>query len=198
MLWGTVSSGVPGIQLLLVSTAGIAMSPEGSVKALRGVVWDWGDTLMRDIPGQVGPMVEWPRVEPMPGALLALRRLSVLPVQCVATNAVDSDGVEVAAALDRVGLRTYLTHFFTSSELGFSKPDPEFFREAARGLGLPPTALLAVGNDYMKDILPAKAAGMMTVLVSPDEEPAARQAADFRVPTLTHLAHLVDEWDVAL
>ena len=41
---------------------------------LRGVVWDWGDTLMRDIPGQKGPMVDWPHVEAMPGAQLGRDR----------------------------------------------------------------------------------------------------------------------------
>ena len=59
------------------------------MKSVQAVVWDWGDTLMRDIPGQVGPMVDWDYVEAMPGALLAVRSLSVFPIQCVATNAMD-------------------------------------------------------------------------------------------------------------
>jgi len=161
---------------------------------LQGVVWDWGDTLMRDIPGQVGAMVTWNHVEAMPGALQAVQALSALPVRCVATNAMESDGSQVAAALDRVGLRLFLSRFFTSSELGSSKPDPEFFAEVARRLGVPPPAILAVGNDYTKDIVPAKAVGMRTVLVSGGEDPGSQDAADVRIASLTHIPRLVKEW----
>ena len=164
------------------------------LKSVQAVVWDWGDTLMRDIPGQVGPMVNWDYVEAMPGALLAVRSLSVFPIQCVATNAMESDGNQVAAALERVGLRASLSHFFTSSELGLSKPEPGFFAEVARKLEVPPTAILAVGNDYKKDIVPAKAAGMRTVFVSGEEDPGSQDAADVRIPSLTHIPRLVREW----
>ena len=163
------------------------------MSGLRGVVWDWGDTLMRDIPGQEGPMVKWPRVEAMPGASSALGALSVFSVQCVATNAAESDGAAVAEALDRVGLRDHLTHFFTSSELGASKPDPEFFDAVSRELGIPSPHLLAVGNDLHKDIVPAKAVGMKTVLVSPKPQVGPPEAADLIVPSLSRLAELL-QW----
>ena len=158
---------------------------------IQGVVWDWGDTLMRDIPGHAGPMVGWPHVEAMPGAAAALRALSGLSVRCVATNATESDGGQVAEALDRVDLRTFLTHFLTSSELGVSKPDPRFFEEVSRVLGVPTGALLAVGNDYQKDIIPAKAVGMITILVSPAEEKIEFPAADLVVPSLHDLPDLL-------
>ncbi len=171
---------------------------------LKGVVWDWGDTLMRDIPGNTGPMVSWPYVEAMPGAAGALRALSRLPVQCVATNATDSDGERVAEALERVGLRRHLTHFLTSGELGVSKPDPVFFRRVAREVGISPRHLLSVGNDLRKDIVPAKAVGMVTVWVSSVGDASAGRpggegtgaekgaaAADLIVPNLFRLAQLV-------
>jgi putative hydrolase of the HAD superfamily len=173
---------------------------------LKGVVWDWGDTLMRDIPGNSGPMVSWPHVEAMPGAAQALGALSRLPVRCVATNATDSDGLRVAEALERVGLRRHLTHFFTSGELGVSKPDPAFFGCVAREVGISPRHLLSVGNDLRKDIVPAKAVGMVTVWVSAvgdagpgqpggegvgEEEGAVEAAADLIVPNLYRLAELV-------
>jgi FMN phosphatase YigB (HAD superfamily) len=173
---------------------------------LKGVVWDWGDTLMRDIPGNSGPMVSWPYVEAMPGAAQALRALSRLPVQCVASNATDSDGERVAEALERVRLRRHLTHFFTSGELGVGKPDPEFFRRVAQAVGIPPTQLLSVGNDLRKDIVPAKAVGMVTIWVSSagnvgqgqlgrggadGEETGPEAAADLIVPDLRRMAELV-------
>lgn len=139
------------------------------ISPLAGVIWDWGDTLMRDIPGMMGPMADWPRVEAMPGAAQALETLSKLGVQCVATNATESDGEAVARALARVGLGKHLSHFFTSREMGVKKPDPEFFAEVARRLGIPPDQLLVIGNDYLKDIRPAEALGMATIWIGTEE-----------------------------
>ncbi len=141
-------------------------------------------------------MASWPRVEAMPGARLAMEALSCCAVQCVATNAADSDAAMVAEALGRVGLRDGLTHFFTSRELGASKPDPAFFREASRRLGVPPSRLVAVGNDYGKDIVPAKGAGLVTVLVPLAETPVvanadSHRAADLIVANLMELAELL-------
>lgn len=159
-------------------------------RALRGVVWDWGDTLMRDIPGQPGPMASWPHVEAMPGAAAALEALSHLPARCVATNAADSDSAAVAEALGRVGLRSRLTHVFTSKELGVGKPDPGFFRAVAQRLGVPPEALLAVGNDLGKDVVPARAAGLATVWVAAVGAADPSGAADLVVPDLAELARI--------
>ena len=163
---------------------------------LNGVIWDWGDTLMRDIPGQKGPMVYWPQVEAMPGASDALGALSWVQVRCVASNATESSGTQIAEALARVGLRTFLTHFVTSSEMGVSKPDPRFFEEVSRRMGIPVGKLLAVGNDLSKDILPARAAGLATVYVSSGDEALPREggapegAAHFVVADLFQLAEL--------
>jgi putative hydrolase of the HAD superfamily len=127
----------------------------------------------------------------MPGARMALRALSSLSVQCVATNATESTGAQVAEALARAGLRDHLTHFFTSGEMGVGKPSPEFFKEVSVRLGLPPEALLAVGNDLAKDIVPAKGIGMKTVLVSAGLDSASAEAADLVVPNLIRLAEIV-------
>lgn len=37
------------------------------------VIFDGGDTVMRDMPHYSGPMIEWPCVEAMPGIEAALR-----------------------------------------------------------------------------------------------------------------------------
>ncbi len=162
---------------------------------IRGIVWDWGDTLMRDIPGQVGPMVEWPRVEAMPGASDALEALARYPIHCVASNATESDGEMIAEALERVGLRQHFSHFFTSSELGVSKPDPGFFEAVAREVGVPPRHLLSVGDNLGKDILPAKAAGMATILVSAaGGEETPESAADLVVLSLRQLETAFRSW----
>ncbi len=170
-------------------------------KEIRGVVWDWGDTLMRDIAGQAGPMVDWPHVETMPGAAEALEALSGIPTHCVASNATESGGAEIEEALERVGLGRYFDHFFASSEMGVSKPDPSFFQEVSRRLGIAPEYLLAVGNDLARDIEPAKAAGMITVWVSLGDGDgewmgkgvSAEGPADLVVDGLIDLASLAGE-----
>jgi len=164
-------------------------------RRLDGVVWDWGDTLMRDIRGQAGPMVAWDRVEAMPGAASALDALASIPVQCVATNATDSDSRQVEAALARVGLRDRLTHFVTSSSLGRRKPDPGFFEALSRTLGIPAHRLLSIGNDLEKDVLPAQRVGMATILVLPPHAFLPASGADLTVPGLRHLARLVRDED---
>ncbi len=156
-------------------------------------MWDWGDTLMRDIPGQPGPMAGWPRVEAVPGAAAALGALSFLPVHCVATNATESDGAQVAAALERVGLRRHLTHFLTSRELGARKPDPAFFLRVAREIGVDARRLVSIGNDLDNDIVPASAAGLATVWVTPEGGQGHDGAADLVVPSLARLADIVSE-----
>jgi FMN phosphatase YigB (HAD superfamily) len=81
------------------------------------------------------------------------------------------------------------------SERGSEKGlDPEFFAEVARRLGVPPMAILVVGNDYKKDIVPAKAVGMRTAFVTGEEDPGSQDAADVRIPSLTHIPRLVREW----
>ena len=102
----------------------------------------------------------------------------------------------VAAALDRVGLRSYLTHFLTSAELGIHKPSPKFYEEVARTLGIPAASLLAVGNDYVKDVVPAKVSGMMTVWLSAEEPSVRWAAADIIVPSLSVLAREIEGWDL--
>lgn len=56
--------------------------------------------------------------------------------------------------LSRISLRVI------SSELGWRKPHAEFFRNLLHRVGASPERVLMVGDDYDRDILPARAAGM--------------------------------------
>ncbi|MGE0881714.1 MAG: HAD family hydrolase [Acidimicrobiia bacterium] len=53
----------------------------------------------------------------------------------------------------------------TSADWGISKPDPEFFRRIAAGLGLDPAEILYVGDRLDNDIIPARSIGMSTALI---------------------------------
>ena len=83
---------------------------------------------MRVFPEYDGPMVDWPHVELIPGADVALMQLRGVYRCSVATNAGASDAVAVGNALARVGIKEYFDGLFTSRDLGANKPSPAFFR----------------------------------------------------------------------
>jgi putative hydrolase of the HAD superfamily len=146
------------------------------VKGIQAIVFDWGDTLMRDFPQFEGAMVDWPRVQLLPGVLETLESLTGLAMLCVASNAGDSDAELMGRALERAGIRRFFDHLWTSRELGVAKPAPAFFRAIVRELELEAQACVMVGNGYEKDIVPSKAAGMRTVWLVPSPSPEAPDA----------------------
>ena len=54
---------------------------------------------------------------------------------------------------------TFADHIFASSELGWRKPAPEFFREVEQRLGRRPEELVLVGDDPLLDVAAARKAG---------------------------------------
>lgn len=146
------------------------------MQGIQAVVFDWGDTLMRDFAQFEGAMVHWPRVERMPGVMETLGSLKGRVVLCVASNAGDSDAELMGCALERSGIRHFFDRLWTSRELGAAKPAPAFFQAILRELGLDGQACAMVGNDYEKDIAPAKAAGMKTVWLALSPAPKAPDA----------------------
>jgi HAD superfamily hydrolase (TIGR01509 family) len=148
-----------------------------AVKHVKAVVFDWGDTLMRVLEF-TGPMAYWPHVALVPGVAEALEQLARQVVLCVASNAGDSDAELMGLALARVGIREYLDYLLTSRELGANKPHPAFFRGVLRALAIEPGECVMVGNDYEKDIAPAKAVGMHTVWFVEAPVTGPKSAAD--------------------
>jgi putative hydrolase of the HAD superfamily len=61
---------------------------------------------------------------------------------------------------------TRADHVFASSELGWRKPAPEFFREVEQRLGRQPEELVLVGDDPLLDIAAARNAGWQAVSVA--------------------------------
>jgi HAD superfamily hydrolase (TIGR01509 family) len=58
-----------------------------------------------------------------------------------------------------------VAHVANSFELGAEKPDPAFFAAVVAMTSLPPEAMLYVGDRLDNDVLPARRAGMRTVLM---------------------------------
>ena len=62
--------------------------------------------------------------------------------------------------LDELGLAQRFDRIFISSDAGFKKPDPRFFRMPLETLGLEPADCLMIGNDPDCDVKGALAVGM--------------------------------------
>ena len=156
------------------------------------IIFDWGDTLMRDYKEYSGAMVNWPHVERIQGVKEALDKLNKEYICCVASNAGDSNVELMGKALERVAIRKYFKYLFTSNELGYAKPSLEFFNEIVRKLNVEVSSCIMVGNDYSKDIVPAKQIGMSTILFSEEADEFVMTYADVIITSMEGLCSAVD------
>jgi FMN phosphatase YigB (HAD superfamily) len=163
------------------------------MNALKAVIFDWGDTVMRDFPEYKGPMAYWPIVEIIKGIDKTLEYLQNKLICCLASNAGDSDAELMGIALSRTNLRPYFQHLFTSHELGAKKPDPIFYSQLLRKLDLEPEQCIVVGNDYQKDIVPAKSIGMITIWFSQHTDAASVPCADYSIDSIDKSLFILEE-----
>ena len=158
---------------------------------VKAIVFDWGDTLMRDFAQYSGPMVYWPYVEIVPGVEDALSQIYMDYICCVASNAEASDSKLIEDALARVNINRYFKEYFTSKELGAKKPDIKFFQGIIDKLNKKPNEVIMVGNDYIKDIVPAKTIGMRTVLFSEAKGIELTPYADHTISSMSELYSVI-------
>ena len=156
------------------------------------MIFDWGDTIMRDHPENEGPMAEWPKVEMVPFADMALKAMSKKYTCCIASNAGFSNTEQMRKALKRVGAEKYFMHFYTSIDLGYEKPDVRYFRMICEMSKIYPSECVMVGNDYHKDIVGAKAAGMKTVFFNEKQIPVDCTEADEIICSLKELPEAIE------
>jgi putative hydrolase of the HAD superfamily len=119
----------------------------------------------------------------VPAALTAIADAGL--VTAVLTNGAT---IQQHDKLARVGLAGRVGPVFTVEDLGVAKPDPEAFRLACERWGLPPAAVLSVGDNHALDVLPARRAGLRAAHldrrdVGPPDDP-------HRIRTLTDLPTL--------
>lgn len=130
---------------------------------IRLVIFDWGDTVMRELPDFKGKMVDAPHVEAMPGIREVLETLHPDYRLILASNAQDSAPPDIRAALRRVELDSYFERIYASSTLGIAKPSPAFFDTVVRDCGVVPGESVNIGDTFDKDIVGAKQAGLRAV-----------------------------------
>jgi HAD superfamily hydrolase (TIGR01509 family) len=130
---------------------------------IRAVIFDWGDTVMRELPDFPGKMVDAPHVEAMPGIEGALRALQPDYRLLMASNANASTADDIRAALRRVGLDEYFEIIVSSADLGVGKPDPAYYHAVMAICGCDPAEAVMVGDTFEKDIAGAKQIGLRAV-----------------------------------
>ncbi|NAW56178.1 MULTISPECIES: HAD family hydrolase [unclassified Vibrio] len=127
------------------------------------ILFDWGNTLMVDFPQYRGKMCDWPEIEVMPHAAETLSSLSEHCALYIATSAKDSAVCDIELAFERVGLARYLSGYFCFANLGLEKDSAQFYRKVSQQLREEPEAIMMVGDNWDKDILPARQAGLRAI-----------------------------------
>lgn len=128
--------------------------------AKQCILFDWGNTLMRDLPGFTGTMVSWPEVQVVPGVPEMLERLKDDFIFCLGTNAELSTSVEIRGALQRVAIDRYISRIYCYQEIGILKPSRRFFEAVLQDLELPAAQVVMVGDSLVNDVFGALQADM--------------------------------------
>jgi putative hydrolase of the HAD superfamily len=114
-----------------------------------------------------------------PDVVPAMRALHEMGVSlCVGSN---FDGRLRGVVQGLPELAPWVDSLVISSEVGYRKPHPSFFRAACDHLGLPPERVLCVGDDVENDVRGAIRAGLAGLLLDRDAE---------RPADLPHVANL--------
>jgi putative hydrolase of the HAD superfamily len=106
----------------------------------------------------------WTRTRAGTADMLAGLRSAGLVVGVVS----NSDG-RVEQFLETAGLRPHLDFVIDSGRVGVEKPDPRIFQIACEHAAVRPDQAVHVGDVYEIDVLGARAAGILPVLVDPDD-----------------------------
>ena len=154
--------------LLLLHKGHLQMMPRNRLMIRQGlpyptILFDWGDTVMRDDPASSVPMVEWPAVEVVPGIADVLAYLHSSGRRIIlATSASISDESQIWGALKRGGLADYFSYIYCFKNTGLPKGE-EFYRHILSDLGIPASQALMVGDGFEKDVQAANAVGLFAV-----------------------------------
>lgn len=176
----------PGRQLLIKNN----LPSDGSV----WVLFDWGDTLMRVFPEFSGPMVNWPHLAAMPGAIETLATLSEYYRIALATNAEDSGEEEIRAALRKVGLDPWIEEVFCIGRLGSRKPERDYFLAISKELNAKPDQIIMVGDSFATDVQGALNAGLRGIWLNTISSEDRQGSGYFTVHTLEEIILKLHDW----
>jgi FMN phosphatase YigB (HAD superfamily) len=159
------------------------------------VLFDWGDTVMRDYPERTNPMVEWETVEVVEGIAEVLAYLHSTGRRIVlATSAAISDEEQIRGALKRGGLDTYFSRIYCFKNTQLPKGET-FYRYILDDLQLSPSDALMVGDGFEKDIQIPNQLGMDGVWFNPRSDEARENERHVTVHSMSELRTFFESLD---
>ena len=158
---------------------------------IKAIIFDWGNTLMRDFTHYQGPMAFWPEIEVISGVPIVLNYLKGKYILCVATNAGDSNTELMIQSLIRGNINQYFDYFYSSKDLGYSKPDPKFFQAISKAIDITPNNCIMIGNDYKKDIIGASISGMKTIWFNETQDSVINKEYDFEINNILEITKIL-------
>lgn len=172
-------------------------SPTMTKRRLRYpiVLFDWGDTVMRDDPERTAPMVEWETVEVIDGIADLLAYLDASGRQiALATSADISTESQIRAALARCGIETYFSRIYSFTNTNLKKGEA-FYRHILKDLNFPARDVLMVGDHFEKDVQVPNSLGISAVWFNPLIEKAVTLDVQYTVRSMTELQKLFEALD---
>lgn len=158
------------------------------------VLFDWGDTVMRDYPQRMNSMVEWETVEVIDGIADVLAYLQSTGRRLIlATSAEISDESQIRGALKRGGLDTYFSRIYCFKNTKLPKGE-EFYRHILSDLNIPASEALMVGDHFGKDIEVPNSLGMFAIWFNPR---SAETRTGDRYITVHSMKELFEFWSSA-
>lgn len=151
------------------------------------VLFDWGDTVIRDYPERTNPMVEWETVEVVEGIADVLAYLHSTGRQIVlATSAAISDEEQIRGALARGGLDHYFSRIYCFKNTQLPKGE-EFYRYILNDLALSVSDGMMVGDGFEKDVQIPNSLGMFAVWFNPRSDESRKGELHTTVHSLMEL-----------
>lgn len=146
---------------------------------------------MRDNPLESKPMFYWENIVLLDYVPEVLNFLNKYFKLVVASNAPLSDALLMKKTFQRAGIDLF-EHYITSKELGVTKPDITFFNSTCKIINANPSECIYIGNDYIKDIISAKKAGLYTIWLNENELtfPFTKHA-DFIIKSISELPEII-------
>ena len=134
------------------------------------VLFDWGDTVMRDRPEITIPMVKWEAVEVIEGIADVLEYLHSTKRRIIlATSAAISDEGQIRGAIRRGGLDIYFSNIYCFKNTNLPKSE-EFYRHILSELDISASESLMIGDGFEKDVEIPNHLGIFAVWFNPGSE----------------------------
>lgn len=159
------------------------------------VLFDWGDTVMRDYPEFTAPMVEWETVEAIDGIAEVLAYLHAGGRRIIlATSADVSDESQIRGALARCGMDRYFSHIYSFRNTDLQKSEA-FYRHILDDLNVPAKDALMVGDHFEKDVKVPNSLGIFAVWFNPVSDEGRKGELHTTVHSMPELRKFFESLD---